>query len=77
MPDVEQKFTTRRRRRKHQADESEKPDANLEGTKKFRIIVIIDKTLVSLVQRRRAYKVISRVFAFILSLQEKDPIKLN
>ena len=83
MPDVKQELATvqkRRRRRKHQADDSREPDTNLEGAQKFRVetfFVIIDKILVSLVQRCRAYKQISQDFAFIQSLQENDLIKLK
>ena len=85
MPDVKQELATsqtqrRRRRRKHQVDESRDPDGNLEGAQQFRVetfLVIIDKILVSLVQRRRAYKQISQDFAFIQSLQENHLIKLK
>ena len=86
MPDVKQELATsqtlrrRRRRRKHQVDESIDPDANLEGAHKLRVetfLVIIDKILVSIVQRRHAYKQMSQDFAFIQSLQENDLIKLK
>ena len=69
----------KRKRRKHQADESRVLDANLEGAPKFRVetfLIIIDKILVSLAQHRCA-KQISQDFSFIQSLHENAPIKLK
>ena len=73
-----QKVRNSRRRRK--ADNSAEPDADLQDAQKLRVqnfVVIIDKLLASLAQRRQAYHQISEHFACIKSLRENDAAQLR
>ena len=83
MENVQQVYVSekvRSRRRWRQADDSAEPDADLQGAQKICVksfIVIIDKLLASLAERRQAYHKISNDFAFIKSLRENDTAQLR